>query len=543
MRSVRALSALLFLPALVSCAADVGSSGLAINDPLGLIDDVQGPLRLFVLPADAYACDATTGAVSPDVPDIEQGMLEDAIADVSLTVMSSAARAELSIPAGEYTVLVRGKGTDPVTGIPNTFIATGCSDVMIDAGATVEIHVTLIPIVGMGVCGDSIQSPDEQCEDGNTAAGDGCSATCRTEPIVVSTATGSQDSPSLGGASGRHWVSTYTSDSTSVAIRLLEADGGTIASPSALMTDAPLTSTGIGTVSGVYALADVAVAGNGRIGASFTALTAQALRVAFWDENRNAAGPSVLVRMSPGASAHSSVAFAGDGSFMVVFEDATSATGLSGQVFAAGSTTPVAADPFPVGASGGSDPDVSGASDHFVVAYAAGGDVFVQRFGTDGSARDAAPVAVLEDAAGTQDQPAVAALADGRALVAWRDDSADGAGKGIRARAFGTDGSPAANAFVVNTTTAGDQNAPSAAGGNGAFAIAFESGGAVRARIISGGGDPLPNHGQPPTTADFEVAASGAQPAAAVGGPNGSARFMVAWSGGGDIHGRLFPLP
>ena len=33
-----------------------------------------------------------------------------------------------------------------------------------------------------GTCGDGIWDPGEDCDDGNTNNGDGCSAICRTEP-------------------------------------------------------------------------------------------------------------------------------------------------------------------------------------------------------------------------------------------------------------------------------------------------------------------------------------------------------------------------
>jgi cysteine-rich repeat protein len=34
------------------------------------------------------------------------------------------------------------------------------------------------------VCGDGIRDAGEQCDDHNTASGDGCSATCRNEIIL-----------------------------------------------------------------------------------------------------------------------------------------------------------------------------------------------------------------------------------------------------------------------------------------------------------------------------------------------------------------------
>lgn len=532
---MRRLGVLLACSSLLSCATDVGATGLAINDPLDLIDDIDpGGLRLFVLPAETYSCAATTGVVSPMVPDVEQGMVEDAIADVGLTVMSSAAREQLSVPAGAYTVLVRGKGTDPVTHVPDTFIATGCTAVSIGEGETQEIRVTLIPIVGMGECGDGVFSPDEQCEDGNTAGGDGCSASCRTEPFVISTTAGMQNNPALAGASGQRWAASYDSELTNVLLRLLDPSGATITFPSALSMDSVVPSAG----TGMYLLSDVAMASDGRVGVSFTSYPE--VQVALFDADRNIQGGGpVMLRAAAGNGKRSRLAFAGNGALLVAFEDDMSGTGLSGSVIAAGSTTAGAL--FDIGASGASAPSVAGASDHFVVAFSAGGDVFVQRFGSDGAPRDAAPVAVLEDAAGTQDQPAVAALPDGRVLVAWRDSGGDGAGTAIRARAFATDGSPAGAAITLNTTTAGDQSAPAVAGASDRFFVAFQSGASIRARVLSSQGDPIPNREQPPTTADFELAASGAQPAVATGGTDGT-RAMTVWAEGGDIRGRFYPL-
>lgn len=549
MRSVRALPVLACL-AFASCGGDVGSTGLAINDPLDLIDDVyDGQLRLFVLPAGEYTCDAATGTVSPEVPDVGQGMFADAVADVTLEVASSRARAEVQVPGGEYTVLVRGKGTDPVTMVMNTFIATGCARVSIGPGETQEIRITLIPIVGEGTCGDGVLSPDEQCEDGNTTDGDGCSATCRTEPYVVSTAPMEQNGPSVAGAPGHRWALTYTNaaDRTTL-VHLLEPNGSTITFPSALMSDRDLGEILPTPLLSQYTFADVAVSPAGRIGIGLSHFSGGGarVRVAFLDDSRTAEGDSVVVRdgLTVESQPESSVAFAGDGTFMIVFEDETSPSGLSGQVFAAGATTPVAADPFVVGQgiAGASDPVVAGAGDHFVVAFTAGGDVFVQRFGTDGSARDATGVPVLEDAAGMQTEPAVAALADGRALVAWRDASGDGMGSAVRARAFDASGAPAGDPFVLNTTVEDDPSAPSLAGAGEVFLALFQSGGSVRGRVISANGTPIPNRERPPTTNDFEVAPSGSQPAAGAGGPSGNL-FMATWAEGGDIHARLFTLP
>lgn len=550
MRWVPVRSALLALPLLASCAGDVSSSGLALNDPLDLIDDIQGPLRLYVVPADRYTCDSTRGLVQPEVPDREQeGSVPDAVVDISLPVSASSARGEVQVPAGDWVVLVRGKGTDPVTGVQNTFIATGCAPVTLGGSETVEIRITLLPVVGMGLCGDSILSPDEQCEDGNTASGDGCSATCRTEPFLVSTSP-DQSSPSTGGAPGRRWAFTYANTARKSSLRLLDPEGRPISSPAALMNDVQLETIPIPGLNAAYLFPSVAVAPDGRVGLSVTHFSGGSarVRVAFFNENRTLEGSTVARDGLPtDAQPTSSVAFAGNGAFMVVLEDSTSPTGLSGQVFAPGSSAP-SGEPFPVGqgSTEARQPRVAGAQDHFVVAFAAGGDVFVQRFGLDGGARDASAVAVLEDASGTQERPTVAALGDGRVLVAWEEAAgaaSDGSETAVRARAYTASGAPAGQAFILNTTVSGSQGAPHATGGNEHFAVAFQSGGSVRARVISGSGESLPNREQPPSTADFEVAATGAQPAIGFGGPSGSARYVVSWSASGAIQGRLFLLP
>jgi cysteine-rich repeat protein len=51
-----------------------------------------------------------------------------------------------------------------------------CADTGVDA-----VRMTIFFTIGTPVCGDGYQTGDEQCDDGNTDSGDGCSATCDTE--------------------------------------------------------------------------------------------------------------------------------------------------------------------------------------------------------------------------------------------------------------------------------------------------------------------------------------------------------------------------
>lgn len=528
---------------LASCG-ESGDLPMTIGDPLHLIEEVEGPLRLYVLPREDFTCDASTGAVAPDVPDVPEGMFSEAIADVTLDVTGSQAATTLEVSGGSYVILVRGKGTDPVSMRPHQIIARACANASIEAGETREVRLSLLPVVGMGECGDGITSPDEQCEDGNTVAGDGCSDTCRSEPFTINTTTGGAlENPASAAGIGQRWVFSYLTRRTDTLLRLLEPDRSAVTRPGVLMNDASL---GSAFPSGADRPleADVAVGPGGRIAVAFVDYTAGAdAKLGFFNQNRTPEGDPALVR--DGTTGAIQVAFAGDGATMVVFEDADSATGLSGQVFAAGSITSATDEPFEVGqgTSGGSAPAVAGGSDHFIVAFTAGGSVYHQRFETNGVPRDDESTAVDE---GTmQDQVAVGVLSDDRTLFAWRQRGAagDGDGSAIAARAFEATGEPTGPTFLVNTNTTGDQSDPTVVAHEGTFGVAFGSGAGVRARVLASDGEGRPNREQPLSTSDFEVAPTGVHPDSALGGTDEAPRWMVVWSENGDIRGRVFPLP
>ncbi|MBS0551535.1 MAG: flagellar hook associated protein, partial [Proteobacteria bacterium] len=59
--------------------------------------------------------------------------------------------------------------------------------------------------------------------------------------------------------------------------------------------------------------------------------------------------------------------------------------------------------------------------------------------------------------AGSQYEPDVAALADGRFVVVWRSDSQDGSSAGVYAQRYNADGTLAGGEFRVNSTTANGQ--------------------------------------------------------------------------------------
>lgn len=143
---------------------------------------------------------------------------------------------------------------------------------------------------------------------------------------------------------------------------------------------------------------------------------------------------------------------------------------------------------------------------------------------------------------GDQADPVVAVDSDGDFVVAWTSDGQDGELRGIYARQYNDDGTPADAEFKVNQTTAGDQHAPALAGtDSGDFAVAWvgpDAGGlGIFARAYESNGTPASGEVAVNTTT------AGAQSAPAVAILE-SGDFLVVWQGPGpsglEIWGRLF---
>ena len=96
---------------------------------------------------------------------------------------------------------------------------------------------------------------------------------------------------------------------------------------------------------------------------------------------------------------------------------------------------------------------------------------------------------------GAQFSPVTTALADGRFVIAWSDQFGDGSAEGVKAQIFRADGTKDGAEFLVNTTTAKEQDTPAiTALANGGFVIAWtdssETGGesygsSVRAQVFN----------------------------------------------------------
>ncbi len=154
-------------------------------------------------------------------------------------------------------------------------------------------------------------------------------------------------------------------------------------------------------------------------------------------------------------------------------------------------------------------------------------DIWLQLWDVDGDILGA-ELRVNSHLAGCQQAPAVAFAPDGRFVVVWQSEGQDGDGWGIYAQRFEADGSLAGSEVRVNSTTAGDQQSPSAAyGSTGSYIVAWESVGqdgsgfGVYARQLGASG---------PSGGEVQIAASSAgdqrHPTVVVQ-PSGS--VVVAW--------------
>jgi hypothetical protein len=101
--------------------------------------------------------------------------------------------------------------------------------------------------------------------------------------------------------------------------------------------------------------------------------------------------------------------------------------------------------------------------------------VFVRRFDSAGTPRGGEfPVNITTS--DVQDDPVIAADADGDFVVAWRSVGQDGSGTGVFARSFNQDGVPQNLETRVNTYVTGNQSQPAvAASASGDFVVAWAS--------------------------------------------------------------------
>ena len=119
----------------------------------------------------------------------------------------------------------------------------------------------------------------------------------------------------------------------------------------------------------------------------------------------------------------------------------------------------------------------------YLIAYqsnqsgGSGWDIYAQRFSSSGTKLGSE--IRLNDAAlaySNQYEPSIAALANGGYIATWVDDRRDGSSWGIYARSFSADGTPDAAEFRVNSTTSNQQQDPEVAAlADGSYVITWSS--------------------------------------------------------------------
>ena len=134
---------------------------------------------------------------------------------------------------------------------------------------------------------------------------------------------------------------------------------------------------------------------------------------------------------------------------------------------------------------------------------------------------------------GFQLAPAIGMNASGAFVVAWTSDGQDGSGRGVYAQRYTAGGNKTGGEFLVNTTTAGDQQFPTVAVDSaGAFVIAWESydqdgsgWGVYAQEYTSAAASAGPESRVSTTTAGPQQAAAGAMV--------GNGDYTIVWSGSG----------
>ncbi|ATM74959.1 hypothetical protein CRN79_03455 [Serratia fonticola] len=110
-------------------------------------------------------------------------------------------------------------------------------------------------------------------------------------------------------------------------------------------------------------------------------------------------------------------------------------------------------------------------------AGVSGTEVFMQLYEADGVHKIGTEQQVNQRTNNNQDSPQVVALADGGFLIVYESyqGGLDNSSDGVVARRFGADGQAVTDEFLVNTTTSGEQNRPSAmATADGGYIITWE---------------------------------------------------------------------
>ncbi|MCH9674709.1 MAG: DUF4347 domain-containing protein, partial [Gammaproteobacteria bacterium] len=174
-----------------------------------------------------------------------------------------------------------------------------------------------------------------------------------------------------------------------------------------------------------------------------------------------------------------SVAIDHGGNFVVVWRDTRTGDDTYARLFdAAGNPT---TGDFRVNTTlaNDSEPDVAmDAAGNFTIVWqsvdTSGEGIRGQRYDASGVPQGGEFV-VNTTTAGEQDDPALAMAGDGRFVVIWESTDQDGSGEGTYAQLYDAAGATVGGEFLVNTTTSGSQDEPDVAmADDGSFVVAWQ---------------------------------------------------------------------
>ena len=267
-------------------------------------------------------------------------------------------------------------------------------------------------------------------------------------------------------------------------------------------------------------------------------------------------GADVALGGTTGTQSQPAVAASSTGDSVVVFVDGAAIKSVfrkSGGSFSA---------PQAVSTSGSNAaPRVAWAGSDYVVVWTDGDDIKVRRLGADGTAKGAEAVANAGRKAGKQDQPDVAGIASGEALVVWRSTGGEGdVGADIRAQRFDATGNPVGtevSTALSDVNANGDQGTPvvasgALAGGTPFYLVAWTDPGRgqIAARYLASAGGFLDNNATA-TKSEFDVGLTSralSSPAVAIGAGFCAVAFVDDSDGDAAadddrVRIRRFPLP
>jgi Ca2+-binding RTX toxin-like protein len=173
----------------------------------------------------------------------------------------------------------------------------------------------------------------------------------------------------------------------------------------------------------------------------------------------------------------------------------------------------------------------------------AGTEIYGQLYDAAGAA-DGSEFLINTTTANDQNAPAVAALADGSFVVTWESDVQDGSDYGVYAQRFNADGTVAGSEFLVNTYTSDGQASPQiTALKGGGFVVTWES--ALQDGSVNGIYAQRYDAAGVAAGSEFLVntTTTGSQDSPSITALD-SGGFLVTWSGsdgsGSGINGQLY---